>query len=130
MEKLKRAHNFGRAFMEAAHHSAEANTIQLENSSHPKRSDKSQTKYCQQKAGKSRQNKYRLISAKADITGTSRHSVHHWNIRESYASVEHQDVLDITGTSGHHSSITQSKQAIWSITHIFCKIKSSKQFFV
>ena len=102
-----------------------AKTIQLENSSHPKRSDKSQTKYCQQKAGKSRQNKYRLISAKADITGTSRHSVHHWNIRESYASVEHQDILDITGTSGHHSSITQSKQAIWSITHIFCKIKSS-----
>ena len=115
--------------MEADHHSAEAKTIQLENSSHPKRSDKSQTKYCQQKAGKSRQNKYRLISAKADITGTSRHPVHHWNIRESCASVEHQDILDITGTSGHHSSITQSKQAIWSITHIFCKIKSSKQLF-
>ena len=108
----------------------ETKTIQLKNSSHPKRSDKSQTKYCQQKAGKSRQNKYRLISAKADITGTSRHPVHHWNIRESCASVEHQDILDITGTSGHHSSITQSKQAIWSITHIFCKIKAASNCFL
>ena len=111
MEKLKRAHNFGRAFMEADHHSAEANTIQLENSSHPKRSDKSQTKYCQQKAGKSRQNKYRLISAKADITGTSGNPVHQWNIKTSWTSLEHQGILCISGTSrhpGHHWNIRAS----------------------